>query len=249
MANKKILIAIVSYNESQNLPKLIRELKSEKENIERSTDGECHIVLFDDASTDDSLNICRAAGIDYVAHPYNSGGAIGVVMTYMYYADQGHFDYVVALDGDGQHLANEIIDIILPVLKGKCDYCIGSRYIKKEGFTSTILRRVVIKFLSTCVTFTAGSRFTDITSGMRAMNNKIIKLFSRQIRQDLNDIIQMTLLVSFSGASIAETPVKMSKRVHGHSEFSSPFKALSFPLKGLVSLLGTWIQKSQVPRL
>ena len=58
------------------------------------------------------------------------------------------YDVTVQMDGDGQHDPAYLHEVVRPVLDGQCDMCIGSRFITREGFQTSFMRRVGIRFLS-----------------------------------------------------------------------------------------------------
>ena len=79
--------------------------------------------------------------------PYNMGIG-GAVQTGCRYAFQHEYEFALRLDGDGQHHPQEGAKILNPLLKGEADIVIGSRFLSKEGYKSTFLRRMGIRFFS-----------------------------------------------------------------------------------------------------
>mgnify|MGYP001035039315 CR=1 FL=1 len=84
------------------------------------------------------------------------------------YARANGYDVAVQMDGDGQHDPAYLMQVVQPVLDGKLDMCIGSRFIKCEGFQTSFMRRVGIRFLSWLIHILCGQRILDVTSGFRA---------------------------------------------------------------------------------
>jgi len=235
----KVLIAIISYNEEQNIKKTIEDLKKHNFGYD--------IILIDNGSSDKTVKIAETMGIPVVAHCTNSGASSGVLMSYMLYAYRNGYDILCQFDGDGQHFASELPKIIEPVRNNEADYVIGSRFLDKKGFQSYAFRRMGIKMFSAIDSIITGQKITDMTSGARAYSRTVMRFFAMRYRHEVYDTSQLLLLSHFAGARIKEVPVIMQAREHGESEFHF-LAALSFPIKGLISIIGTLLQRSQIRR-
>ena len=135
----KLLIIIPAYNEAENIERVVDDL------IQNSPQYDYLIIT--DGSRDATREICRRKGYRFVDLPINVGLTDGV-QTGMMYAYRHGYDYALQFDGDGQHDPEYIRRVAEPIEKGEADIVIGSRFIDKEGFQSTGIRRVGIKFLS-----------------------------------------------------------------------------------------------------
>ena len=80
------------------------------------------------------IEVCNRLGVPYVAHCTNTGSSMGTVKTYFQYAYKHGYDVVCQFDGDGQHMAEHLPAIIDPVVEGRVEYVVGSRFIEKRGF-------------------------------------------------------------------------------------------------------------------
>lgn len=233
----KILIAIIAYNEEKNIRNTIIDLLN--------YDGGYEIIVIDNGSYDNTAQICKDMGIYVISHCVNTGSSFGTFMTYFQHAYQNNYDILCQFDGDGQHIASELPKIIEPVQKNESDLVIGSRFINKEGFQSSYFRRIGIKLFSYLCSKMIGQKVTDVTSGFRAYNRMLIEFFAKHYKHEIYDTNQLLLLSSFSGARIKEVPVEMREREHGISEYNL-FNSLVFPLKGLVNIIGCYLQKNHV---
>ena len=233
----KILIAIISYNEEMNIKKTIEDLQEHNFGYD--------IVLIDNGSSDNTVEIAKKLGIPVVAHCTNTGASSGVLMSYMLYGYKNNYDILCQFDGDGQHLASELPKIITPVKNKEADYVIGSRFLEKKGFQSYAFRRMGIKLFSAIDSMIIGQKITDMTSGARAYSKKVMKFFAKNYRHEVYDTSQLLILSHFAGAKIKEVPILMRAREYGESEYHF-FAALSFPIKGIISIIGTLLQKSQI---
>jgi glycosyltransferase involved in cell wall biosynthesis len=234
---KRVLVAVIAYNEAENLGNTLQDL--------RLNGPGADVVVIDNGSRDDTKAVALAHGVPVLSHCINSGSSMGTVMSYFLYAYRNRYDCLCQFDGDGQHIASELPRIIEPVLKGHADYVIGSRFLKREGFQSTFVRRVAIRVFAWIDSRFVGQRLTDVTSGFRAYGPRVIELFARHHRHELSDTNQLLLLSHFAGARISEVPVRMRPREHGVSEFS-PWVALTFPFKGVVNILGCFLQRKSI---
>jgi glycosyltransferase involved in cell wall biosynthesis len=239
MMSKKVLVAVIAYNEERNIKSTIQDLLD--------SDLEYDIVLIDNGSLDSTVEIAREMGIPCVSHFINSGASSGTLMTYFNYAYRYGYDILCQFDGDGQHIASELPKIVQPIVNGEADYVIGSRFIEKEVFQSYALRRMGIKIFSIIDSMVLGMKVTDITSGARAYNKNVIEFFGKKYHHEVHDTNQLLLLSYFAGARVKEVPVVMKEREHGASEFNI-INALGFPAKGVINIIGTLLQRSNIKK-
>ena len=236
----KILIAVIAYNEEKNIRLTLSELMEHNFGFD--------IVVIDNGSCDRTKQICKELGIDVISHCINTGSSFGTVMTYFLYAYQNNYDILCQFDGDGQHIASELPQIIEPIRNDNVDYVIGSRFLEKKGFQSYFFRRIGIRLFayisSKCIDYTV----TDVTSGFRAYGKRVIKFFAKDYKHEMYDTSQLLLLSHFSGAKIKEVPVKMQERKFGKSEFNF-LNAVTFPVKGIINIAGSLLQKKRIKQM
>lgn len=144
----KILVLIPCYNEEANIVKTVERL--------RELCPQVDYLVINDCSTDRSAALLKEHGYEYLDLPVNLGIGGGVQCGYVYAVANG-YDVTVQMDGDGQHDPAYLMDIVTPVLNGELDMCIGSRFIRHEGFQTSFMRRVGIRFLSGMIFCSAGS--------------------------------------------------------------------------------------------
>jgi glycosyltransferase involved in cell wall biosynthesis len=236
----KILVAVIAYNEEGNIEKVIEDLIANNFGYD--------IVVIDNGSLDNTSKLCRKFNITLISHCTNTGGFNGAFLSYFMYANSNNYDIVCQFDGDGQHLATELPKIIDPLVSGIADVVIGSRFIKREGFQSYFFRRIGIKVFSGIISSITGNRFTDITSGFRSYNRKIIEYFGYYSNFIVHDVVhEFILYTHYLGGKFIEVPVLMKSREQGKSEFNI-WNALFFPVKSMISILGSILRKKQIQR-
>ncbi|OYR55798.1 glycosyltransferase family 2 protein [Halorubrum halodurans] len=128
------------------------------------------VIVVDDGSTDNTVQIARSVGATVIEHEENKGkgGAIRTLLQYTTNTDE--IDSLVVLDGDGQHLPEDIPDVVEPVLEGDCDISIGSRYVDQEETETPLHRRVGQHVLDYLTLGSSGENLSDTQSGFRAFS-------------------------------------------------------------------------------
>ena len=198
----KTLVIIPAYNEQENILNTIADIRTHCPEVD--------YLVINDCSRDNTERLLRDNGANYVSLPCNLGIGGGVQTGYRY-ADERGYDIAIQFDGDGQHDARYLRDLIAPIEAGTADIAIGSRFIKREGFQSTGLRRMGIGFLSGLIKLLCGIHVSDVTSGMRAVNRRFIEEYAKSYAQDYPEP-EAIIAASVRGARIVEVPVEMRER-------------------------------------
>lgn len=209
---EKVLIIIPAYNEEKNILKTYQEIQ--EYNKEKKTKYDC--LVINDGSTDNTEKILIDNKIPHVCLPNNLGigGAVQTGYKYAYYND---YDIAVQYDGDGQHDVKYIKNIIEDIKKGKADFAVGSRFIEKiSEFQTTKSRRIGINIISFLIKICTGKKIYDVTSGFRAANKKVIKIFSQEYPQEYPEPITNAKLLK-SNFRVKEVAVNMRERSGGQS--------------------------------
>lgn len=203
----KILIIIPAYNEADNIVKVVEEISTKWPEVD--------YLVINDGSIDGTAKICAENNLNYVDLPFNLGIG-GAVQTGYRFAKEEEYDIAIQIDGDGQHDVSFLNEMIKPIIDGSADITIGSRFLKGEGYQSSGLRRIGIKFLSCLIKVCTGVKIYDVTSGFRAVNSKFIKVYSQYYPTDYPEPEAIIFAVMNKG-KIMEIPVKMRERKNGNS--------------------------------
>ena len=206
----KKLVIIPAFNEEGNLEKTIKDIKDNAPDFD--------YVIINDCSTDKTLEMCRRHGFSYLNLPVNLGigGAVQTGYRYAYYHG---YDIAVQFDGDGQHSASHLEDMVTTLIDTESDMVIGSRFIEKEGFQSSGLRRIGIKYFSGLIKLLTGKKITDPTSGMRMVNKKLLEKFTDEYPKDYPEPESVVTILS-EKYKVTEIPVVMNEREEGVSSIS-----------------------------
>lgn len=230
MKTHKVLVIIPCYNESENLQKVVTRLQAAAPAVD--------YIIVNDCSTDDSAAVCRRLGYRYLDLPVNLGIGGGVQCGYQYAVENG-YDITVQMDGDGQHDPAYLEALLAPVAAGQLDMAIGSRFISKEGFQTSFMRRLGIRLISGTIRLLTGARVRDVTSGFRACGPQLTAFFARQYAQDYPEPEAIVSAV-LEGYRVGEVPVVMQERMGGVSSINmlrSAYYMIKVPLALLVRRL------------
>ncbi len=222
--NKKIAVIIPCYNESEAIGQVVLDINLLKKN----TAFDITVIVVNDCSTDHSLEIIRKLDCVSLDLPINLGIG-GTVQTGVRFALQRGFDLAIQMDGDGQHPAPELPKLLSGFDDGNTDVVIGSRYLTKEGFQSSFLRRLGIGYFTKLIALIFNKKITDPTSGFRAFNTKAMKIIARDYP---NEYPEPEILAHFfyHKLVVKEVPVVMIGRQGGVSSIDTS-ESVYFMLK------------------
>ena len=148
MQDVTLSIVIPCYNEKASIRTIV-------DKVREAPVAHKEIIIVDDCSTDGSEQVLRENGFNYLSLPINLGIGGGVQSGYRY-AQANGYDIAIQMDGDGQHDPAYLHRVIEPVAKGELDMCIGSRFLEKEGFQTSFMRRLGIRIESALIRIRVG---------------------------------------------------------------------------------------------
>ncbi len=222
----RVLAIIPAYNEADSLPGVLHDLKGHLPCAD--------VVVVNDGSTDATSAVARAHGVWVVDLPINLGIG-GAVQTGLIFAHRGGYDLAFQLDGDGQHLAAELHQIIDPVLEDHFDAVIGSRFLDVRSYRVPWNRRLGIHVLNLVCSLLSGTRVTDATSGFRAYNRTAIALLARMYPQDYPEP-EVIITLRKHRLRVGEAPVRMQPRLAGRSSIT-PIRSTYYMAKVTLALV------------
>ncbi len=228
----KILIIIPAYNESENIERVVDDLTENYPQYD--------YVVVNDCSTDNTEEILRRRGYNYISLPTNLGIGGAVQSGYIYAVEHG-YDIAVQTDGDGQHDPAYIEKLIEPIKADEADMTIGSRFIEKHGFQTSFIRRIGINFIKVVIKLCCGTRATDTTSGFRATNKALTAYFAKEYAQDYPEP-EAIVAASLNGFRVKDVAVEMREREGGVSSINalrSVYYMIKVSLALIILRLGT----------
>ena len=231
----KILILIPAYNEGQRIGAVVQRV--------RETYPQYDVVVVNDGSRDDTARAARAAGAEVVSHPFNMGYGVAIQTGYKYALRHG-CEYLVQMDGDGQHDPGCIPQLLAPVVSGETDFVLGSRFLGDASYEPSLARRLGMGFFRALISGLIGQRITDTTSGFQAFNRQVIGYFTTEVFPCDYPDADMLLTLHRAGFRIHEVPVRMHASSSGKSMHSG-WKPLYYMFKMLLSIFVTLLRERQ----
>ncbi|MEW6057555.1 MAG: glycosyltransferase family 2 protein [Bdellovibrionota bacterium] len=228
--SRLLVVVVPAYNEKTNIAGVLAELSAVR--LERTT---VEVVVVDDGSTDGTAELARRLGTEVVCLPFNMG--IGMsVQTGVLYALKRGADFVVQVDGDGQHVPGEISKLLAVLETTRSDVVVGSRFARKRrgGLESTTLARWLAgRALAMVVRLLTGQRFSDTTSGFRIYTRRAAQLVAHSYSDDYPEVEALVALVR-RGFQVTEIGVQMRRRIHGKSSIGA-WKSIYYFIKVILS--------------
>ncbi len=231
----KIAVVVPAYNEEDCIAQVIRNINSAGEKSGLNLKA----VVVNDCSTDKTGEIILNENCIALNLAVNLGIG-GAMQTGYKYAFENGFEYAIQIDGDGQHPADEIPNLVRHLRENGLDVVIGSRFISGEGFQSTFLRRIGINYFKFLNRFFCGTNISDSTSGFRIINKKALELVCDYYPDEYPEP-EAILLFSVNNLTIGEIPVVMKERQGGKSSIQS-FGSVYYMFKVSLAIFFTFIR-------
>lgn len=218
----KVLIIVPAYNEAQNIEKTVKDI---------TTNTNYDYIIINDCSKDNTKAVCEKNNFNMLSLPINYGLTSGIQLG-MKYAYQNNYDIAIQFDGDGQHEAKYLKDLVQVIENNEANIAIGSRFVtEKKPVTARMIGSRLISFN---IKLTTGKTIKDPTSGMRAYDKKAIYEFNRNasLTPEPDTLVYMIK----KGLKIKEVQVEMKEREFGTS-YLSPIKSAKYMINMIFSIL------------
>lgn len=193
------------------------------------------VIVVDDGSRDDTAKVAEAAGALVIRHQVNSGKGVALKTGFHHARQLADVQVIVTVDGDGQHNCAEIPELARPILEGRADLVVGSRFLGKK---SDIPRwRVFGQHALTIATnFSARTSLTDSQSGFRAFSRKMLDVFVFD-SNDFSVESEMQFVIQKAGLQVVEVPISV---VYEEPPKRNPFMHGLQVLKGIMQLVSRY---------
>lgn len=225
MSYGPLLIIVPAFNEEGNVGFVVEEV--------HQIMGDVPVLVLDDCSADATAAVARAAGARVLSMPCHLGLGGCVQAGYRLAFELG-FDYVIRLDGDGQHDPRDIPNIYSALRESGCQMVIGSRFVESEGFQTSAVRSLGIRFFRTILRPILGRPVRDPTSGYVGVNREALSLFSRSFPLEYPEIEALVVLQR-RAFRFQEVPCRMRKRRSGRSTIT-PLRSLYYIIHVLLGV-------------
>ena len=154
------VVIIPAYNEGARIGEVVRGV--------RETVPEYDVLVVDDGSRDNTGTGAMAAGAEVISHPFNLGYGVAIQTGYKYALAQ-EYEYLVQMDGDGQHDPSCIPRLLAPVMAGETDFALGSRFLGR-AHNIPQSRKVVLTLGIWFTRLVSRVRISDVHNGLRAFS-------------------------------------------------------------------------------
>jgi glycosyltransferase involved in cell wall biosynthesis len=235
-ARSSCLAVVPAYNEEATVGRVIEQLAREEPDLD--------VIVIDDGSTDRTADEAEAAGAKVLRLPFNLGIG-GAVQAGFAYALEHGYQYMVQVDGDGQHDPSEIGKLFDAMEAGCADMICGSRFAGTTGYVPPISRRTGIHIFAFLLRGLLRQPVTDPTSGFRLYNRRAIALFARDYPHDYPEV-EAVLMLHHNRLTMCEVPVRMFHRGGGVSSIGSG-KSFYYMVKVLLALFVGLARQRPVP--
>jgi glycosyltransferase involved in cell wall biosynthesis len=204
----RIAVFITVYNEEKAIAGVLEEISSIFD-----------VYVIDDGSTDGTVEISKKYGAEIISHPVNLGQGSAVITAFKVLLEK-NYDFIIEIDGDGQHDPKEIPLFIKKLEKSGVDIVAGSRILGSNYKKAPFARRFFLKPLTFVLNALTGYHISDFMCGFRAFRSSSLK----KIRYIFDEMVEPEYIASemwirFSGEDLTagEVPITLSGRKHGFS--------------------------------
>jgi len=198
----RLTIIIPAFNEERAIGQVIADIQA----VCGSSIHE--IIIVDDGSTDDTAAIAAAAGCRVIRHSHNRG--YGAALKTGIRAAQT--DYVLTMDSDGQHHAEDVLNLWEKV--GSRDMVVGQR----TSLIHSPLWRMPGKWLLTLMAnYLTGQTIPDLNSGFRLMRRETVLKYIHLCPEGFSFSTTITMALLYRGYDVAYVPIKVRKRIGASS--------------------------------
>lgn len=229
---EKILVVIPAYNEERTIGSVVARVK---ESVPMAD-----VLVVDDHCSDNTAQVAREAGARVITLPLHLGYGVAL-QTGFKYALESCYDYVVQMDGDGQHEPRCINDLLAEVQSGAADLALGSRFLRDRSYKAQFTRRLGMRLFGLLTSLAVQQRITDPTSGFQALSRQAVEFHTSDgYPIDFPDA-DVLISLSLNGFRIKEVPVIMYQKA-GKSMHSG-LKPFYYVFKMLLSIFLTFFRE------
>lgn len=221
LTKENVLVVIPAFNEEANIAHV----------LSKALGTGWPLLVINDGSTDQTVEICRTMGARVLDLPINLGVG-GALRAGFKYAVKNNYEAVVQIDADGQHPI-ELIELLVRYANDeKAHLVIGSRFLS-ETTTMTVskTKKIAMWFLASSASYASKSKITDATSGFRIITQPLLSEFSVNFASNyLGDTYEAIIAAGRAGYRVREIPAPIGPRLEGKSTASTS-RAFALTLK------------------
>jgi hypothetical protein len=223
----RVLIIIPAYNEAPRIEKVIAGIRPQAPDAD--------IVVVDDGSADETGEAARRAGVEVVSLPFNMGYGVAL-QTGFKYAKRHGYDYVVQMDGDGQHEPRCIADLLAAVQQPGVDIVLGSRWLGESEYKGPVLRKFGKFYFALLASLLTRLKVTDPTTGFQALRREVVEFYCTNVYPVDYPDADVIIMLNRAGFRVKEVPVTMYLSESGQSMHGGILKPIYYGMKMMLSI-------------
>jgi glycosyltransferase involved in cell wall biosynthesis len=233
VCSSKLLVVIPAHNESPRIGGVIA-------GIRQAAPG-ADILVVDDGSTDGTTETARRAGAIVARLPFNQGYGVAL-QTGFKFALRHDYDYVVQIDGDGQHEPRCIPDLLAAVQNDQVDVALGSRWLGASEYQGPALRKFGKSFFGFLASSLTSLEVTDPTTGFQALSRDVVHFYCTNVYPVDYPDANVIIMLDRAGFRVAEVPVIMYRNSTGKSMHSGIARPIYYGMKMMLSIAMTLLR-------
>ena len=227
------LILIPAYKEEGRVGAVIEGVRKNAPDVD--------ILVIDDGSPDATASEARQAGAMVASLPFNMGYGVAL-QTGFKYAYRHGYEYVVQIDGDGQHEPSCIPKLLAEVREPDVDVVLGSRWLGLAEYNGPALRKFGKFFFAFLANTLTRLHVTDPTTGFQALSRQVVQFYCSNVYPvDFPDA-DVIIMLHRAGFQVEEVPVIMYINRSGQSMHAGLLRPIYYGMKMMMSIAMTLLR-------
>jgi glycosyltransferase involved in cell wall biosynthesis len=205
---RRLSVVVPVFNEELTVGDIVSRLKK----VLEETGFRYEIVVVDDCSKDNSLAVARKQGVCVFQLKQHMGKGFALRAGFA----KAKGDLVATIDSDGSHLPEQLPLLLLPIMQGKADLVIGSRFLNNGEGTTQKVNKIGNRLFNNLIRVLTGNPISDSQSGYRVMNRRVLE--SMKLNSGEYEIeSEMLVKSACKHFRISEVPITYEQRTYGRS--------------------------------
>jgi glycosyltransferase involved in cell wall biosynthesis len=221
-------VIIPVFNEALTVVDVINRVKTVLQKIGVRNE----IIVIDDCSTDRSAEISRNAEVKVYSLKEHMGKGIALRAGFV----KARGDVLVTVDSDGSHRPEELLQLLTPILMGRADLVIGSRFLNEMGLSSKRFNAVGVRLFNFLIKILTKVSVSDSQSGYRVMKSMVLANLNLKSREYEIES-EMLVKIAHKGFRVMEVPICFEQRTYGTSRLDPLVDGFKILLSILTSYL------------
>ncbi len=227
------LVVIPAYREATQIAQVIYGIHQHVTDVD--------ILVIDDGSPDRTAEVARQAGALVASLPFNMGYGVALQTGFKYACRHG-YQYVVQIDGDGQHEPGCIPDLLAAAREPGVDVVMGSRWLGVQKYNGPLLRKFGKFFFGFLASVLTQHNVSDPTTGFQALTAQVVQFYCGQVYPVDYPDADVIIMLNRAGFRVKEVPVIMYRNESGQSMHAGLLKPIYYGMKMLLSIVMTMIR-------